>query len=361
VVLVVDDDEAMLDSCPCVLARDGFSVVACSDGESGLKAMREANPDALIVDLKMPGMSGEEFLRHAKEIDPDAVVVVVTGYPELASAVEVMKAGAYDFLPKPFGAEELRIITRRAVERRRLALAAAAGEREKQHMRDNFVAMVSHQLKSPAACVRECLDAARSSFSDEMPDRCRELIDRAAARAQLLLDLMDDWLTLARVESGALKATRENVDLVVLVREALAAARECPDQNEVEVEVESRAPEACVRGDAEALKELFVNLLDNAMRYTPDGGRVAVCVAAAADGAVVSVSDTGPGIAPGDVELIFEPFYRGESAKRKHGTGLGLSIVKQIAEAHGGRVSVRSELGHGTTFEVRLPCAESAR
>jgi len=360
VALLVDDDEAMLDTCPVVLEREGFDVVSFSRGEAALEGMRSRAPDVLIVDLKMPGMSGEEFLRKAMALDPEAVAIVVTGYPELSSAVEVMKAGAYDFLPKPFGADELRIISKRALEKRKLALAVATGERERKHMQDNFVAMVAHQLKSPAACVKECLDTVLESFAGEMPAGCKELIERAALRSGVLLNLMDDWLTLARAESGGLNISVP-VNLCDVVNEAVQAAQEAPAHNDVTVKFVPETPSLMISGDAKSLRELFVNLIDNAMRYTPDGGRASVRVAAEGKGAVVSVQDTGPGIPREEMELIFEPFFRSGSAKKKPGTGLGLAIVKQIAEAHGGRVCVESEPGHGTTIEVHLSAGESSQ
>ena len=360
-ILVVDDDEAMLDACPQVLEREGFRVIAASNGADALDLMRHQRPDVIIVDLKMPGMSGEEFLREARQVDPEAVAVVITGYPSLSSAVEVMKAGAYDFLPKPFEAEELRIITKRAVEKRRLAQAVAAVEREKRRMHDNFVAMVTHQLKSPAACVKECLDAALRSFAPQMPEPCRQLVERAAVRSQLLLKLMDDWLTLARVESGAVRARAAPVEMCAVIQQAIAAAQEGPDHHQVAVQFEPQAPSAWVCGDEQTLRELFVNLIDNALRYTPDGGRALVRLSVERETVTVCVADTGPGIPPGEVELVFEPFFRGESARGTHGTGLGLAIVKEIAEAHGGRVLVQSEPGHGATFTVLLPAGEAQR
>jgi len=359
-VLLVDDDEAMLESCPQVLERAGFTVTAVSDGMSALEVMRREGADVLIVDLKMPGMSGQEVFCQVKEIDPEAVVVVITGYPELSSAVEMMKAGAYDFLPKPFGAEELRIITKRAFEKRKLALALAAAERERQRMRDNFVAMVSHQLKSPAATLKECIDAAIESPGSQMPPQSLELLRRAAAKAQLLLDLMDDWLTLARAESGGLAVTGALVAVRGIVQQAIEAAQQCPEHNDVAVRLDHEGPDLQVRGDPEALQELFTNLIDNALRYTPDGGQVVVEIRADNGNAVVSVHDTGPGIPQQEMELVFEPFFRGEPAKKKHGTGLGLAIVKRIAEAHGGRVTVTSKPGCGTTFRVHLPAGEKS-
>jgi DNA-binding NtrC family response regulator len=169
VILVADDEKAMRDSCALVLEREGFEVVTADEGKAALETLGHRLPDVIIVDLKMPGMSGEEFLTLAKEIDPNLVAIAITGYATLGSAVEAMKAGAYDFLPKPFRAEELRLIVRRALEKRRLSLIAAEAEREKRCMRDHFVAVVSHQLKSPAASLKECLDAVLAGHETAMP------------------------------------------------------------------------------------------------------------------------------------------------------------------------------------------------
>ena len=354
-VLVIDDDVGMLDACTQVLARDGFEVIPVSDGTSALALSGQRAPDVMIVDLKMPGMSGEDFLRRAKESDPEAVVIVITGYPSLGSAVEVMKAGAYDFLCKPFSAEQLRVVARRAMEKRMLAVAVAAGAREKKRMRDNFIAMVSHQLKSPAASLKECLDVALQCFAEQRLAKCKDLLERADAKSQLLLDLMDDWLTLDRAESGSMMASYVPVDLCSIAEQAVAAAREGPEHNDVEVQVKAETRPCSTRGDEEALRELFVNLVDNAMRYTRDGGSVNVLVAQEGEEAVVTVEDTGPGIPPEEVEVIFEPFFRGARAKKMHGTGLGLPIAKQIVEAHGGRIEVRTAPGRGSAFRVFLP------
>jgi signal transduction histidine kinase len=358
VVLVVDDEEAMRDSCAQVLEREHLEVVAVPDGRAALQAMTGRRPDVVLVDLKMPGMSGEEFLVQARRFDPDVVAVVITGYPNLASAVNAMKAGAYDFLPKPFKADELRVIIGRALEKRRLALAVAEGEHERSRMHDNFVAMVAHQLKSPAATCKECLDVALAAYEGDIPGDCAELLQRAAGKAGLLLDLMNDWLTLSRFESGGVEIAAAAVDLARVVRDAVDAAREAPAHNEVNLEV--RVPDAPVpvKGDAGALRELLVNLIDNAMRYTPDGGQVSVTLEHEGGCAVACVSDDGPGIRKREQEIIFEPFFRGDSAKQVQGTGLGLAIARRIVEAHGGRLTVESSPKKGSTFKVHLPHKE---
>ncbi|MFW6189589.1 MAG: ATP-binding protein [Planctomycetota bacterium] len=355
-VLVVDDEEAMRDSLRQVLEREDYGVLTASRGGEALNMVSSHQPDALLVDLKMPGMSGRECLMKARELDPDLVAVAITGYPSLDSVVDVMKAGAYDYLSKPFEAEQLRMTVERALQKRRLAERVAAGEREKAHMRDNFMAVVSHQLKAPAAVVKECLDVALASFADEVPEGCRDLMERSTAKAGLLLDLMEDWLTLARVESAGITTEETPVDLWRVVETAAQGGLECPEHNDVELRLKQPDRSVAVDADREALRELFFNLIDNAMRYTPDGGTVTVALHRTGGHGVVEVSDSGPGIPEDELALVFEPFFRGKKAKQRHGTGLGLAIAKQIAEAHGGRIDVESEPGRGATFKVYLRC-----
>jgi signal transduction histidine kinase len=357
-VLVVDDDASMRQRCADLLSTHGFRVAAAGDGGSALDAMVDHRPDVMIVDLHTTGMSGEEFLDRAREIDPGLVAVAIADCSTPCAAIEEMKAGASDCLRNPLEPAELTMVIERALESRNLALAVAEGERERKRMRDHFVAMVSHQLKSPAAAIKECIDSARAAFGQEMSAGCRDLIERAARKAAVLLELMDDWLTLARVEGGALKAAEEPVDVNAVLEEALREALEAPHVGGVRVSVMAPPSPVRITGDPDALREMLANLIGNALKYTPDHGTVDLSVSEEHGHAVVAVADTGPGIPGDEVAVIFEPFFRGDEAKKQEGTGLGLAIARQIAQAHGGHISVHSEPGKGTTFTAYLPLAQ---
>jgi signal transduction histidine kinase len=357
-VLVVDDDASMCERCAHVLSAHGFRVTAAHDGDSALDAMVDGRPDVMIVDLHTTGMSGEEFLDRAREIDPAVVAVAIADCPSPCAAIEEMRAGASDCLRNPFEPADLTMVIERALSRRSLAVFVAEGEKERTRMRDLFVAMVSHQLKSPAAAIKECLDAIRAAFGNRVPAECEDLIERASRKSAVLLELMDDWLTLARIEGGGLKAAEEPVDLRVVLRAALTEAREAPHMGDVRVDLAEPPSPVSTVGDADALREMLANLIGNALKYTPDGGAVKLSLSGEHGHAVVSVADTGPGIPPGELEVIFEPFFRGDEAKKQDGTGLGLSIARQIAQVHGGRIAVHSEPGSGTVFTVYLPLAD---
>src|SRR4030042_3977544 len=142
-VLIIDEEASMRDSCSQILLKDGFRAETAENGEVGLAKIKELRPHLVLIDLKMPGLSGFDVLERATALDPDLVPVVITGYATVESAVEAMTKGAYDFLPKPFTPEELRIIIRRGLGRRRLALEADTLGRDKKPMEQHFITMVS--------------------------------------------------------------------------------------------------------------------------------------------------------------------------------------------------------------------------
>ena len=152
-ILIIDDEEIVRDSCVQILAKRNYQVSTAQNGEEGLEMLAEFKPDLALVDLKMPGISGYEVLDRIHDYDPTIVTVVITGYATVDSAVEAMKKGTFDFLPKPFKPDELRLIVQRSLERRKLILETIALRKEKEMLREQFAAIVSHELKSPLSAV----------------------------------------------------------------------------------------------------------------------------------------------------------------------------------------------------------------
>src|SRR5512136_2785208 len=139
-IIIVDDEEVVLDSCTMILEGSNYIVKTAQDGTSGLELVNQFQPDLVFIDLKMPGIPGTEVLEKITHADPTIVCTVITGYATVSSAVEAMKKGAYDFLPKPFTPDEFRLITKRGLERRRLMLEANKLRSEKEMLRENFAA-----------------------------------------------------------------------------------------------------------------------------------------------------------------------------------------------------------------------------
>jgi two-component system sensor histidine kinase/response regulator len=358
-VLVIDDEESMRDSCSQILVKSKFRVETAEDGAIGLQKIREQRPDAVLVDLKMPGISGLDVLENLKQIDPRIVPIVITGYATVDSAVEAMKKGAYDFLPKPFTPEELRIILGRALEHRRLALEAEALRREKKLLEDHFITMVSHQLRSPLVAIQQYFEVIVGGYAGPVEGTTREMILKAYSRVDGLLRLINDWLDLARINKGQIVDKFKPLDLRALVAKLVEFLEPLAKEYSVTLEPIQPGPQALALGDEESLDQVFSNLITNAIKYNKPNGRVKVDFKEEPESIAVSVEDTGIGIAKENLPFIFDQFYqvhRSEDKKIK-GTGLGLSIAQKIVEAHNGRIEVTSELGVGTTFTVVIPRA----
>ncbi len=220
-------------------------------------------------------------------------------------------------------------------------------------VRRDFVANASHELKTPAASIRAAAETIRTAAVDD-PAVVPRFAERMEAEAIRLSRIVEDLLDLSRLESGSELAA--GVMLDALVREESARLHDVAERAGIELVVDAREVPA-VRGSERDLSLLVRNLVDNAVRYTRNGGRVEVRLGSEDGHVILSVRDSGVGIPTRDLPRIFERFYRVDRARSREtgGTGLGLSIVKHVAENHGGNVSVESELGRGSTFTVRLP------
>jgi signal transduction histidine kinase len=357
-VLIIDDEESMRDSCSQILLKGRYRVETAADGMAGLQKVRDLRPDAVIVDLKMPGISGFEVLESVQRLDPLIMAVVITGYATIDSAVEAMRKGAYDFLPKPFTPEELRMILSRALGHRRLALEAEALRREKRQLEDNVITMVSHQLRSPLVAIQQYFEVLLAEIEGPLGEKPKEMIRRARERLAGLLNLINDWLDLARINETRLIGKLKPVDPGPLLAKLVAFMGPLAKDHAVFLELEgAEASDLKVLGDEETLEQVFSNLLTNAIVYNRPQGRVRVALREEADFAVIEIHDTGIGISRDHIPHLFDQFFqvsRSESKKMK-GSGLGLSIAKKIVEAHHGRIEVSSAPGIGSTFCVRLP------
>jgi len=227
-------------------------------------------------------------------------------------------------------------------------------ERRLDEEKSDFIATISHELRTPMAAV---YGAARTLLRRDIelpPEQRQKLLEMIATQSARLTQITEEVLLATRIDGGDLRVAREPVDVVELVRSTVEAMKPQLEPAAVDVEVGAAAGEAA--GDRDRIEQVLVNLVDNAVKYG-DGRRVVVAVDGSTSGVQISVSDTGPGIPPGDLERIFDKFYRGDPnlTTAPSGTGLGLYIARELVERMGGRIDVRSEAGEGTTFVVELP------
>lgn len=359
-ILVIDDEQAMRDSCHQVLTKDGYRTETAEDGDRGLQKIKEIKPDLVLVDLKMPELSGMELLEKIGDIDPNIVSIVITGYATIESAVEAMKRNAYDFLPKPFTPDQLRIITKRGLERRRLTLESVRLQQEKDKMRENFITLVSHQLRSPLVSIQQFFDVILEGFVGDVASKQKEMIEEGSKRVDELLKLIKDWLNMFSIKAGKLTEKFEPVALTPILSQAVRILQPAAQPKKVRLQMQPPDSFSVVQGDEESLKQAFMNLISNGIIYNREGGMVTISTREKDNHSVVDISDTGIGISQENLPFIFDKFFRvrTEETRGVAGSGLGLPIAKEIIEAHNGSINVASELGKGTTFSILLPKAE---
>jgi hypothetical protein len=219
--------------------------------------------------------------------------------------------------------------------------------------KDAFVANVAHELRTPLTSIKGYLELLADDALSDDQQQCVGAIERNSA---YLLSMIEDLLVTATIQSGALHLRFEELDVDAMVAECVDDARARAAAKEIELTVELSDGTNAI-GDRTRLRQVVVNLVSNAVKFTPAGGAVSVGVRRDADRVIVEVADNGPGISAVDQAHVFERFYRTSSAKGTAGTGLGLAIVKAIAEAHGGGIALESRLGSGMTFRVEFPVA----
>jgi signal transduction histidine kinase len=369
-VLLVDDQPANLEVLSRLLSDEGYRVRAVSSGERALQAATLSPPDCILLDVAMPGMDGFETCRALAKLPELSTVPVVfiTAFDDSSHKLEAFAAGGRDYVTKPFQAAE--VLARvgahvrlyrmeRELQQQNERLRKANAQLEQLGaMRSRLSAMLVHDLRSP-------LTVIGALFVE--PDDV-EIRRDAKICYDKILRLIQELLELYQGEHQVDQLRRRTVDVVPVVRQAVAGARHSAQQRNIALVLKEGQAPLSISGDAEKLDRIVTNLLENALKFTPQGGTVTVLVEtesgngveAGMSFAVMAVCDTGPGIPPEDLPYVFDPYRQRRETQDKGGVGLGLAIVRRLVAAHGGRVRVRSRVGVGSEFRVFIPLTSSA-
>ena len=358
-ILVIDDEEIVRESCVRILQGQEYQVKTADNGAMGLNTLKEFQPDLVLVDLKMPGMSGFEVLEEIYAYDATIVTVVITGFATVSSAIEAMKKGTFDFIPKPFQPDELRLVVHRGLERRNLVLETIALRNEKEMLREHFAAIVSHELKSPLGAVQQNLYALADDLEEKLTTEQTEKLQRLQNRIQDLVKLINTWLRVISVDINKIKEHFEIISIIPILEHSIETVESQAVRKDITIRTDIQGELGTISGDKGSLTEAIINLLTNSVKYSQIGGEIKVAVSQTDNHILIAVTDNGVGITEEDINFIFADFYRGENLPEgERSSGVGLTITKNIIEAHDGTIDVKSEIGKGSTFTIRLPLVD---
>ncbi len=360
-ILVADDEDRNRRLFRDILEAEGHEVTMAVDGADAVEQAFARPPDAVLLDVMMPKMDGFEACRRLRQDARTAhlAILMVTALQGRADRLKGIQAGASDFLTKPVDIEEVRLRVANAVLVKHLYDKVQDDYvrlKELESLRDNLTHMVVHDMRSPLMSVSGSYEIVLMD-ADRLSAEQKEFVAIGQHACRELIDMVSSLLDISRLEAGQMPFDRTPCDVREIARTAAAAVAVQAREKTLTIHVDGEP--AGVVADRDVLHRIVVNLLGNAIKFSPEGGSVGVCIASAGNAVRVTVSDQGCGIPPEDHQRIFEKFGQVASnqPRRKASTGLGLTFCKLAVEAHGGAVGVESAVGEGSTFWFTLPSA----
>jgi hypothetical protein len=342
-------------SIPDMNEKVTFQVDEAESGEEALEKINAAPPHIVLLDLKLPGISGLDVLEQVGQKFPETATIMVTAYASIETAVRATKSGAYDFLAKPFTPEELEHVMQKATRHIVVAERAKSLAAEQRKVRFQFISVLAHELKAPLNAIEGYLNVIHDRSAGAEQRVYDEMLSRCVTRTRYMRKMIIDLLDLTRIESGLKKRELTRIDLLDVAQSAVETATPDAAERNVTVYLHCEDPVFLV-ADRNEVEVVLNNLISNAVKYNHENGCVTITLTPRPGEAEISVSDTGIGMTKEEVDRLFEPFVRIKNDKTVGilGSGLGLAIVRKVASMYDGEVKVASEAGAGSTFTVIL-------
>ena len=374
-ILVIDDEVSTLKTLSAGLDDLGYKVASATNGEDALALIRGRPFNIVIVDIKLPDISGLEILELTRELNPEAAVIMITGHASIETAVDAINEGAYSYIVKPVAMSELETIVNNALREQRLLtenreLVESLQQSNKRleeanraleqvsQAKSDFTAKMSHELRTPLNSIIGFSEVLLSKASPLDQATYDEFLNYIHISAKHLLQLISSILDLSKVESGRMALDTSEFDLALLLEDIKISVLPMFVTKKQTLETEVGEGISFIFADEPKLRQIFLNLIANAHKFTRRGGGIRVsCQLETPHLLHCSVTDNGIGISPQDQQRVFEEFcqVRSSSSARGQGVGLGLSIAKRLVELHGGKIWVISETGYGSTFNFSIP------
>lgn len=374
-ILVIDDEMGPRESLRMLLKPE-YNVATADCVEAGLKLLKEKAPDTIVMDIRMPGMTGIEGLRKIREIDPHLSVIMLTGFGALETAKEALRLGANDYISKPFDAGEMREVVGRNVERTRVQRASDGAAAEIKELNNRLLKELAqkerlaslgqasaefvHDLGNPLTIVwgyvqllARKLEKTENGGVAGNSASIKEL-NIIEQNVRMCRDLLTMWQSYGSIEASPHKP----ISVSAILREVINGVGPMAAQNGIELQP-AICEDACMLvGDSVQINRAIQNVIINALQASEERKGTIVIDCTPKDFYVdIRVQDNGSGIEPGQMSKIFDPYFT--TKQSKSGTGLGLYITKKVVEDHNGSIKVESTPGVGTTFTIRLPLLNS--
>jgi signal transduction histidine kinase len=379
--LIVDDEPGLLESLRHLFRRE-YEVLTAPTAKEAIGILQRQDVHVILSDQRMPGTSGDEFLAQARTIQPDAVRLLFTGYADIQAVISaVNRGGIFRYILKPWDADDMQATIRQAAEqydllaeRRRLItelsdandhlLRANQELAISSQLKTAFLEVASHEFNTPITIVQGLCQILALTNPNRDPGEA-ELLRQVGQGTRQLGRLVAN--TLKMLEAGDFRAPlhREPTDVARLLRDAAAQVMPFATARGLRFEVEVPDDLGRPEVDPDKVRDAVLNVLSNAIKFTPDGGEFALRARLKTDDAIeIDVSDRGIGLERRELERLFDPFFTqfdpsrhssGDFGFCKRGLGLGLSLVRKFVELHGGRVWAESELGQGTRITLTIP------
>jgi signal transduction histidine kinase/AraC-like DNA-binding protein len=347
------------------IASGEFAFLYALNAEEALSFVEEHPAiDIVLLDINMPGMDGLTLLPKLTEINDALRVVMVSAYGDMGNIRKAMNLGAYDFVTKPIDFEDLHttiVKTLREVDLgKRVRIAKELEEknkalRELDQMKSRFFTNITHEIRTPLTAILGMADQIKLD-PDQWLATGISVIERNGRR---LLNLVAQVLDLRKLESGKLEVRLIQSDIIAFIHYLLESFYPLLESKQIQLDTRSTVPELVMDFDPDKMTGIFSNLFSNAVKYTPREGTIRVSIGRKEGCLQIEVADSGVGIAPEELPLVFDRFFRASSRAGEAGSGLGLALVKELVELLEGKIHVESEAGAGSTFTVMLPIKQS--
>jgi signal transduction histidine kinase len=364
-MLIVDDEEAIAFTLGEILSAEGHEVATATSAAQAL-ALIEGRPfDLVLLDLRLGEESGLSLLSRLHRVAPATVVLILTGYGSMQSAIDAMRHGAFDYLLKPCNVDELKDAVARGLahhRRRELAATIEAAQADLERVlraRDDFLAVAAHELRTPLAAVIGWAQHIQRELRRGGGEGAAEQLEVVIRQARRLARLVNNLIDIGNIQQGTLRLYLQGEDLGALVEQAVGEARGLYPDHTFRLTPLTAPPR--VRANADALRQVLFNVFENATKFSPEGGEVEVRVQTTAGAARIIVRDHGVGIAPEDLPHVFDYYRSGvrNTASRPFGgLGVGLYLSRALVEAQGGHIAVENAGAmQGTVVSITLPLA----